>query len=138
MAINPDDFEVTDTSPPPKSSIAYTDCGAQKISTECLLIPYGWGSAPGEVVRVRSTEEKLDEVILRPFRHSTRASALTPRSLPAVLDDMKAVEVMISSDPWKTRRETMPDTKGSKWAYLKKMESFLLECQDMSGGKHAW
>ena len=63
MAVNPDDFEVTDTSPPPKSSIAYTDCGAQKIATECLLIPYSWGSAPGEVVRVRSTEEKLDQAI---------------------------------------------------------------------------
>ena len=106
MAVNPDGFEVTDTSPPPKSSIAYTDCGAQKIATECLLIPYSWGSAPGEVVRVRSTEEKLDEVILRPFQHSTRASALTPRSLPAVPDDMKAIEEMISSDPWKKPCQT--------------------------------
>ena len=125
------EFEITDTSPPPASSIAYSDCGAQTIATYCLVIPSSGGfghtrgraSAPESnvVYRMNASKEKLDDVIFN------RAS---PGILPEVQNDMTAIAKLIGSDPWKTLKETVPDGNGSRRAYFEKIKSFLENCKE--------
>lgn len=146
MAVNKQDFEVTDTSPPPKSSIFYSGCGAQTIATECLVIPVP--SARGRdgrgetmpmpparnVYRMCSSSEKLDRVLLR---HSSRASpnsAVVTTFLRGVQRDVPAIQSLISNDPMKTLKEKIDCTKESKQGYLDKIQSFLKGCQEMAGG----
>ena len=125
------EFKVTDTSTPPTPSIAYSDCGAQTIATDCLVIPSSGGlhtaTAGGNVVyRMLSSTEKLDNAI---FRHSSRVS---PQSafLPEVKNDTVAIARLIGSDPRKTLKETLADNKGSKRAYFEKIQSFLRNCKE--------
>ena len=147
---------MTDTSPPPKTSVQYSDCGSQTIQTHCLIIPRsGDGDAalpsettrpPGSsVYRMLSSTEELDKVLRGVvFRHSSRAAiCYSGRESPLaeIPHDVAAIENLINGDPRKTLEETVVQKEMSsrpgfsqKSAYLEKIKSFLEQCEEMTGG----
>ena len=139
-------FKITDTSPPPTSSICYTDCGSQTMQTDCLVISSSGGKrgAPTActtrevVVRAQSSTEVLDKVLWRSFSRSTpapayRSTALAETShLASVPEDAETIVELISNDQQKTLRENVEDYegKGTKMVFLEKIKSFLIDCKD--------
>ena len=86
--------------------------------------------------RMLTSSDILDKVIF-----SRSSPGMNPTPLPEVARDVTAIENLIGSDPLKTHKETVYETAmqskpgfSKKLAYLEKIQSFLCECKEMSGG----